>query len=314
MDKKGISSGMAVWMVIAFIGIGIAGFALYNNKTQLSVTTVAAPTASGTGVDLTCPYQPTATISGVDKYVATTTGFGNRYKLNGAPSTTYTAAFNVQKGDKVSILYAGLNTTYAPTKVDTTVEKCGINTFTNDQLVRLNNMTITCFNEEGNLIDDTSENETIGTGEAPTLKCEIRGAANTGIDKGAVLIADLPGATYKENEIAVTGLGSIPDKSSLFGDPVSGAIAAHNVATAGNKVRGFEVEPILGATVKTFYIYIPAETASDPGITDDIKLLLYPVGCYDEEDVTGGEFRCGTSDMDNTPIVGVYGAEYIQTD
>lgn len=277
-------------------------------------------TGTNTGIpaDTQCAFQPTLALNGVDKYTSTKTSFSNTYKKDGEAIATYTAAFNLQKGDQVAVLYgSGNSTTYDPILKNVVKSNCGATVDTFNGLVAATNYSIVCFNEEGNPIDDSSENETIGTGEAPTLRCEIRGASKAGHPMGGVLTAEIPASVFKESEIAVTGLGSIPKSSitGFYGDPVAQALSAYTLSAADHRVRAFEVEPIEGAVVKSFYVNLPAEDAQNPADTDDIILTFWPVVCYNEEDVTaGGEFRCGISDMDNTFQGAGWGYETIQID
>lgn len=277
--------------------------------------TPVVPDEPGTGNQM-CAYAPTVELLGVDKYDdSAVTSSTYKYKLNGgAVQTDSDGVFEVVKGDTLEVLWGHNNATeFTPDTESYTIDKCGLNQIHYTGLLKNDTFTIQCFNQEGNVIDDTSEYETIGTGEAPTLRCEIHSKSKRGLPFGAVMTLELNGTEYKENEVVFSGLGSISG-DDLQPGLVSQALSAYTLNASDNRVVGAEVAPFEGAIIKEFTVYLPAEDTVDPLTANYPVMKLHPVACYHEEDVTGGDLRCGVTDLDNTYVAGTAGYENLRVD
>lgn len=283
-----------------------------------TTTTPPAPQPTG-GAAAQCAYAPTVELLGVDKYDdSAQTDTTYKYKVNGdAVQTDSDGSFEAALGDSIEVLWGHNNASvFTPITKTYTINSCGLNKIHETGLLKNDTFTIQCFNEEGNLIANsgtTQENETIGAGETPTLKCELQGKSKRGLPLGGVMVLELNASQYKENDAAITGFGAA-SKTDVTGDPVAQALGVYSVSSVDNKAIAVEVEPFEGPAVKTFYVTLPAEDSVNPGHTNDPTLSLYAIGCYHEEDVTGGDLRCGIADLDNTFVSGKSGTETISVD
>jgi hypothetical protein len=314
--KGGLATILVIGVLVLAVLVGTGTIDLGNFNLGASGSEEAPESEGKTSFD--CSKAVTLDTQATDKADSSKTMPAIKYKIgSGAVKTDADGSIGTNIGDSVTVLHAYDNTTdYVPVIKTYEVTKCGRNDVAFNEVVGNQTLTIRCFNEEGNVISDP-ENETIGTGESPTLRCELIGAAKKGFPLGGVVTVELSGTVYKENDLSVTGLGNVPasyNGVARTGDPVSQAIGSYSLAAAANKVRAFEVAPMYGAEVRTFYIYIPAEDAQDPTNADDLTINFYPIAGYEEEDVTGGDLRWGLVDLDNSFVASQAGTLTLAVD
>jgi len=286
-------------------GQGIDGQTTVNGNTG---------TTSGNQVippDVQCTYAPTVQLGANDKYNSGQTNWGNwKYILNGGTATTdEDGSFEVAKGDSLKVLVADSNSsTYYRALWEMTISKCGTQPIAYNDIVKLDTgATVQCFNDinqpiNGTTFRDSYANYTVGTGGGITSRCELRTTAKTGAPYGAIVILELNSTTYKENDLGLQWDGAAATAMATPG--------AYKLGAATGTTRTFEVPPFgaQASLVIPFYISAQAETSENPGVGyvspanygDAIIGYIIPKNCYEEEDVTPTQFKCGYEDIDGT--------------
>jgi len=273
---------------------------------QGGTTTAPATTTTNDNVEQ-CAYAPTVQLAASNEYVSSTTDFGTwKYKLNGGgTSTDADGNFEVQKGSGLTVLVADSNSsTYYKSIWSPTISHCGLNSLNYPEVVEATAYEAKCFNDDGNPMNGTTytNNLTIGTEGTRSIKCELTGVAKKGVPHGGVMIAEFNQSTYERDVLSLQWNGA-----DASGVTTPGAYA---VGVAGATTRTWEIPSFEGPSTIPFYLNsIKAKSGINPGIIetptttdygDGILLRLYPKNCYEEEDVTPSEFRCGYEDLDNT--------------
>lgn len=249
------------------------------------VTTSVTPSeVSKTKVGGTCPpgsvEDVTVTLSAVDKYTTTATGGTHRYRINGGVAETVSdgGTFTASGGDTIEILWengsAGSN--YF-SKVDQVTLPCDKGTVRlSTELVQNGTLTIEVFNEEGNLIDTSGENETIGAGDVVTLTAKLKGTFQRGFPYGGVLVVEYNATAYD-------------DVIAEFGGSKTNVPDFYTVSNTANIAKAYTVPAILSNEILEGKITIDADDTHNPSDVDDITLKFYPSNYYINED-TGGSF------------------------
>lgn len=242
-----------------------------------------------------CPgvEDTTVTLAAVNPYTGAATGGTHRYSINGAPALTVSDAgtFIASPGDKVQVLWYNASTTggYFSDVTNEVVPCAGTTTFSDD-LYQNGTVSIQVFNEEGQLIDGTTNNETLAAGDVVTLDANIKGSFQKGMPYGGVLIAE-----YNTTEI--------DDVIADFGDgitPVPVSSNLYSIAATDHGFKGYSVPAILSNQKLDGSITIDADDTTNPGSADDIDLTLYQNN-YFINDNTGGSFDGpAIEDEDNT--------------
>jgi len=269
--------GLLVWM---FMGQGGTG----------GTTPATGDTGDGA---LTCPYAPQFELAAQDKWDSDQNiGVGHKYILGDGAITTYSSATEFTPGQSLKVLWGAGNASQVNQEVATyNLNWCGKKTLTKDDMIRNKSMTMQCFNQEGNLIDDTTENETISAGEAVSLECEIHGVNDQGMKHGGLLVVELPTTYYDEEDTDVTG--------GVLGGTAT-VPSAYTVSNTALKAFGWDVEAITDSGIRKFTLTVQADGTNDPlsaATTGDILMYLYSKNCY--EDSKTGDFDCGIVDEDN---------------
>jgi len=297
---------------------GILIWVLFGQGT-LGPQTTGGTGGTGTAPATTnCNYAPTAQLQSVDKW-DTSRPSPNQftYILNGGSKQTDSdGSFEVTFGDDLSVLWGQANKSSYYRDIGTyTIDKCGLNTIQSNNalesgqtgLIANTSITLQCFNEEGNLIDTSGENETIGTGDSVSLACEIRGTSEKGFPHGGVIVAEMNKTAYDEGKFALTG-------EAISGDGV--VPNSHSIRAATDSEKAFNVIPQIGPGVIRFTASIQAETDKDPDEKEaignnaaDITLSLYANDAY--YDTETGKFAIGVEDQDNVLTKGGSVGEFI---
>lgn len=222
----------------------------------------------------------TVTLSAQDAYTASATGGTHRYRVNGAPASTVSdgGTFTASAGDVIEVLwYNGATSTYFSAR-DTYTVPCnqGAPIFSTE-LVADGTQVIEVFNEEGNLIDSSGENETLGAGDVVTLSANIKGAFQTGLPYGGVMVVEYNTTAY-DDVIADFGGSkvSVPD--------------FYTVSSTGNIARAYSIPAIASNDILRGSMVLDADDTINPAVDNaDVTITLYKSNYFINED-TGGSF------------------------
>lgn len=266
-----------------------------------------------------CNYAPKVQLYEIDKWDADKPDPNKfQYILNDGASTTDTDGnFEVQLGDTLKVLWGAQNTSLYYKDIGAyTITECGLRTIKSTTglksgqtgLIQNKTITIQCFNEEGNVIDDTSENETLGVGDSVSLRCELRGTAEKGMPHGGTIVAEFNESLYQKDKFSLTG-DVIGDKATI-----PGAYSNRNTA---DTQKAYVINPIIDAGVWTFYtnIQVDTDTGDNPNgetSTNDITLKLYGIDAFFNSET--GDFEIAVEDQDDVFTKNLVGSETIHTD
>jgi len=275
---------------VPFLGQEIKAGGTVIPQLTIVPSTLSTPSANGC-----LPGQQvedtTVTLSAIDKYTSIASGGTHRYKINSGPALTVSDAgtFTASPGDKVSILWYNASTSGGYfSDVSTESVPCSGTKVFSKEIGRNGTITIQVFNEEGNVLDTTTENETLAAGDTVTLKAEIRGTYQRSAPYGGLLIVEY-NTTEIDNVIADFGEGttSVPISAQYY------AVAATDHAVKAYKVPAVDSNKLLTGT-----IYIDVDDSINPGNGDDIDLAFRQSNYFINDD-TGGSFDLGVEDEDN---------------
>lgn len=191
-NKKSQVPGMGLFITLfAIVGVVFAVFwvaSLMGGKgSGLTVTpSVDGVTATDVLGKITLTEDTTVTFSAVDKFDSSIGINGNhQYIVNGGAAKTVAnlGTDTLSPGDSLMVLFGQGNNS------GTVVYLNSLKTFTvpdkgtynpKGELYRNGTLTSRIFNEEGNLVDDTNENETLAAGDVVTLNVELQGQYERG--------------------------------------------------------------------------------------------------------------------------------------
>jgi len=262
---------------------------------DLTLTTVPGGQSASPVIDGKCVgiEDTTVTLSAVDKYTSIATGGTHRYRVNNAPALTVSNAgsFTASPGDKIQVLWenASLSSTYYGA-VDEFVVPCSGTVTYAEQLVKNGTITIEVFNEEGNLIDGTPENETLTTGDVVTLTAKIKGTYQRGIAYGGVIVAEWNNTIIDD---VIVDLG---------GSKVSTPQVHSSTYGADSSIKTYSIPSILSNQILDGSIVIDVDDSVDPSgqySVNDIILTFYPNNYFINEDSGGAYEGPATEDEDN---------------
>lgn len=299
------------------IGIAVVGvFALWILPVQLAFlnapvsfltqTTVPSDNAPSTGV---CPAgiivdTTTVTLRAQDKYTSTATGGTHRYRINGAPATTVSdgSTFSASPGDMLEILWGNETSSSYYGAVSKEVVPCtGTKTFSTEMYAN-GTLTFRVFNEEGNIIDTSGENETLAAGDIVNLRTELQGTFQKGFPYGGIVVVE-----YNKTEI--------DDVIVQLGGVATTVPSTYSIALGtSSATKAYTVPAILSNQLLSGTIVIDADDSN--GVTDagDPRLTFYPYDYFVNED-TGGSFDGPASvDEDSTATFGHVTAYTISVD
>lgn len=304
--------------MMKFIFIALAFYLIFGQgqpQTQVPPPNGGIPPQTTTPHQ--CSYAPTVQLYEIDKWDTSKPAPGTfTYKINGGAVTTDTdGSFEVTLNDNLEVLWGSDNKSLYYRDIGTyKITKCGKNEIKSttglksgqNGLIGNSTITVQCFNAEGNLIDDTTENETLAAGESVSLRCEFQTVkAETGTPHGTVVIAELNETLYDK------------DKFSLTGDILDGTITVPSAYTNRDSAStqiAYKVKPMIDAGTVSFYANIKVDKDYEPGSTgaNDITLKLYGIDCFENTDT--GKFECALEDQDNSWTKDIQGTETIQVD
>ena len=303
-----------VWLVVA-----VAAIIMFGGGGQQSTTpdggTSGAGSSGNTGGTTTgqCAYAPTYSLSASDKWDNTVVISGaHRVIQDGEVPKTYSGtATETNLGEKIKVMWGNGNATIYNVIQEYTISKCGLTPIVYKELVRNTSLTMQCFNEENNLIDDAGENETVGAGDSVSLKCQILGVSERGMPHGGVIVAELNGSSYVGVDTQLTSI----TPELITGSKMS-APSFHTVTSTANKASAWNVAPILGAGTREFTLTFKAESIENPngfaGGGSDITLVLYSKDAFENSETN--DFQVGVEDQDGLIVGDEIARETVQVD
>jgi len=172
----------------------------------------------------------------------------------------------------------------------------GAVTLTNRDLVRNGSITIRVINEEGNVMDDSGENETLGAGDVVSLEWDIEVQFERAAPYGGVLVLEYNSSAYDVSGLSVTtdGLRQKTAVPTFYSER----------AVAGSSSIAFEIPPLVSNGKHRGSINIDVDDTNDPeagaGVGNDILLTFFPTNYYlDNDDDT---YKLGVEDEDGVAV------------
>jgi len=276
-DKKGVFPGSGLLVgVFAIVGIVavvwfLAG-AMGDKGSGLSVAPASAVSSGNNAAadKLTFTEDVTITISATDVYDSSV-GIGGTHQyqicdVNGEEicSTLKTVSNGgtdtASPGNVVKVLFGFGNATGTSIYLNdykTFIIKDQGTQQLKSSLYRNGTVTSRIFNEEGNLIDDVSENETIAAGDTPSLSFDLQGQFERGqFAYGGCMMVDYNTTGY-DDVVVVFDKGT-----SKIGTPTYFTSRA-----SGFQVKTYSIPPFKSNEKAAGTITIDADNTNDP--TDD---------------------------------------------
>lgn len=283
-DKRKMLSWIWVIGLGAFLVGGFANVPFLTDQIDLGDTFSAAPSGVNQGglpEGTVCAVEDTTvTLSSIDAYTAAATGGTHRYKVNGAPALTVSNAgtFTASPGDKLSILWLNGSESTANyfSEVSEYVIPCaGTKTFSSE-LYQNGSFNIRIFNEEGNLLDSSGENETLGTGDVVNLDMDLQGQYQRAYHHGLIVVAEYDKNNYTDVQVQLGGMEV--DVPNVF--------ASTNTSWTA---KAYTIPPLIGNDRVSGTLYIEVDSSANPTAIADILLTFYPQDYFVNDD-TGGSF------------------------
>lgn len=247
-----------------------------------TTVTLAGGQATTSGGGICAVEDTTVTLSAINKFTSVATGGTHRYRVNGAPALTVSDAgtFAASPGDSLEILWnngSETNTAYYSAVSKELIPCAGTKTFSSE-VVSNGTLTIEVFNEEGNLIVDASENETLGAGDVVTLSARMKGTFQTGHPYGGVIVAMYNNSAYDD---VIVDFGGSKVSTPQF----------YTVTGTAYTTKSYSVPAILSTEIIPGTITIDVDDVDNPGGQDSaINLTFYSNDYFVNEDL-GGAFE-----------------------
>jgi len=236
--------------------------------TQIIYTATPAQQQTPSGV---CAVEDTTvTLSSTDKYTSVAAGTTHRYRVNNNPALTVANAgtFTASPGDVINILWGNeTDGSYYGEVSSLTIPCVGTKTLTTE-LVQNGTLTIEVFNEEGNLITTTGENETLGVGDVVTLEAKLKGQYQRGFPNGGVMVVEFngTGSTSEVDDVVVDFGGSAVAVPSIYSITLG----------TESRTKAYSIPAIMSNQIITGSIVIDADDTNNPSDGSDVILTFYP--------------------------------------
>ena len=251
------------------INFGGNTVAIYSQPSQITQTTPSG---------LCAVEDTTVTLSAFNKYTSASTSGTHKYRINGAPALTVSDAgtFTASPNDAISILWMNESNGYYGDVSNEVVPCSGTKTFS-QSLIQNGTQTIEVYNEESNLIDGTSNNETLSAGDVVSLESKIKGTYQKGMPYGGVLVVEY-NKTLVDDVVVDFG-------GSKVNVPVTYAITLSTESVT----KAYSIPALLSNQILSGSITIDADDTNDP--TDSDVLLKLYVNDYFVNENNGGAFE-----------------------
>ena len=290
--KRNMFVGIALILAVALgamqmgylAGIGLSPFAI-TSAPQIEApalmavsqeTAQSTPTGKCYGVD-----DVTVTLSSVNADTNVPTGGSHRYKVNGAPALTVSNAgtLTASPGQMLEVMWYNESLTGGYfSAVDKFEVPCSSTKTFSKNLYMNGTRTIKVFNEEGNLITSSTNNETLDNGDVVTLTAQIVGQYQKGMPYGGVIVADYNMSSY--DDVVVNFGGSKVSTPNFY-----------KVSSVDSTTKSYSVPAIMSNQILQGSVMIdvddtfnPSESTTGEGV---ITLSLYPYNYYVNEDKAG---------------------------
>ncbi len=302
-------AGLAVVFVIPMLGFDLlGGLGGVQPATIIQPTggAIIQPTGDLTVCDL--GTSTTVTLSAVNKFTDVATGGTHAYRIGNGPINTVADAstFSASPLQILKILYGNEsdgsyfgNTAEVKIPCQSTFNPASDTPdFTAHRLGQNGTITFSVFNQDGNVINGNTENETLGAGDTVSLKIDINGQNQREFSNGGVFILEVNKSDYDEENIFI-------DFPTLGGRLVKVSTPnVHSLTSVDNIALAFDVGPISGATLHTGTIYLDVDANNNPGDINDPVLTFRPKDYFRNED-TGSSFDGpAVEDEDNVATFG----------
>lgn len=287
---------------IALIGM-LGGWAYFQQDyTQAFSGLQTFTIGAGTGqvvVDTTsCNKEDTTiTLGSVNAITQAGVGGQHSYKVNNGflQRVSDLGTDTVSPGDTLTVLWGNASGSFYSAVGEYTVPCAGTYTpLDNGAPVKLwandTGFAVEIFNEEGNLIDDVGENETLGAGDVVALNSNLKGTFQTGLPYGLVIVVDYNGTT-------------IDNVFADYGGSETEVPTADSVTATDSERRAFTIPAITSTSIApgkiSGVLTIDADDSNNPGVDgSDIAIRIYPLNYFVNED-EGSAFQLGVEDEDN---------------
>lgn len=239
---------------------------------------------SGEEIPLCAIEDTTVTVSTKDIYTSLATGGTHRYSVNGAPALTLSNAgsFTASPGDNIKFLLMNGSETdsnYNSKTFDVKVPCKGTYTVTQD-LYQNGTVTLEVYNEEGDLINGGTNNETLANGDVVSLDIKVKGTYQTAWEYGGIIVAEYPKAQYDDVIIEFNGVAT------------SATVPTFNTPLNGSQSRkAYEVPALFSTTAVLGKITLDVDDTINPTAdgVNNVTLTYYPKGLYIDQK-NGGNF------------------------
>lgn len=236
----------------------------------------------------------TVTLAAKDKFTSGASGGRHTYRVgdNGVIKDIADAgSFTASPGDKLQILWG--NGSYTTGNYFSQYQELNVpcqGTYEPvAELVQNGTLTFEVFNEEGNLIDTTGENETLANGDVVTLTSNLKGTFQRGFPLGGVMVVEYDPTYY--------------DKITVdFGDTVTATTPSYySRSNTNNATVAYNIPAILGTNALGGTITIDVNDNNNPaqsGGSQDVFLTFVPKNYFIDEDNGGSFNNIGVQDED----------------
>ena len=235
----------------------------FGEGQQMSITT---PGVKPAGTSLCAVEDTTVTLSAIDRYTSSAVGGQHIYKINGEPYSTVSdkGTFTASPGDRLQILFGNAsNGVNYFSELKSVVVPCKGTFPVSAELVQNGTLTIEVFNEEGNLIDSSGENETLSAGDVVTLTSKLKGTYQKGFPYGGIIVVEFNNSDFDD---IIVDFGGVKTNVPNF----------YTVSSTANTVRAYEVSPILSNQIIEGSITLDVDDSNNPGDANDPTLKFYP--------------------------------------
>jgi len=300
------TKNMMTIVTIVLIGLpllSMAGFIeLPFLEQQISPATQAAVSEAPTPVVETtlCPVEDTTvTLSAIDKYTATASGGTHRYRIcdsNGcSPAKTVSdgGTLTASPGDVLEVLFENASTTgYFSVAKTFTIPCAGTKTLY-AKVVKNGSLTVKAWNTDGDKIDGSSVNQTLGIGDVKTLDMSLEGQYQKEFPYGFVVVIEYNKSA--EDDVI------LHDENGVDLPEVSVPSVYSPSYGTSSTTKAYEVPAVISTDVVELRITLDASDTNNPGSgTDgDVKLTFYPKNYFINEDKGGAIDGPAAEDEDN---------------
>lgn len=237
----------------------------------------------------------TVTLSATDMYTSVGSGGTHRYRINSGATNTVSdgGTFTASPGDTLEIVFenASASGTYFSVLATEVVPCSGTEEF-HVEVVPNGTITIDVFNEEGNLISEGTENETVAAAEVVTLPAKLKGTYQKGIPYGGVIVVEYNGSEF-DDVIVNFGGSEVPTPE------------VHTLANVNYETKTYTVPAIMSNAIIEGSIVLDADDTNNPaGNLSDVVLDFRPNNYYFNEDTGASPEGPAVEDEDDTATYG----------